>query len=272
MRTVTSPDGTTIAFDRIGSGDAGTVVLISGAFGYREVPATVELADALAADYGLTVINYDRRGRGDSSDSPGVYDASNEIADLKAVVDQAGGAVALFGWGSGAVLALAAARSGAIAGISDVVAFEPPLVISPKDHVPPKDAADKLAARLAAGRRGGAVWYYLTKVMGVPALVASAMRVSPVWKQLVATADSTAHDYAVLEPFARGKDPRTEDWAALTAPTLLLVGERSAPALTKGARRLAEVLPDARLQELAGVSNDPVASALAPAIGEFLTR
>ncbi|WP_227979901.1 alpha/beta fold hydrolase [Nocardia spumae] len=272
MQTVTSPDGTTIAFDRIGTGEAGTVVLIGGAFGYREVPNTVELATALAEKYGLRVLNYDRRGRGDSADSPGIYDSANEIADLRALIEAEGGSAALFGWGSGAVLALLAARSGAIDGITDVIAFEPPFVVDPKDHVPPKDAEEKLRARIAAGKRGGAVWYYLTKIMGVPALVVAVMRTSSVWKKLVATADSTAHDFAVLKPFTRGETIRPEDWAALTAPTLLLIGERSAPALTKGANRMAEVLPDARLRELPGVSNDPVAAELAPAIGEFLTR
>ena len=272
MQSVTSQDGTTIAFDRIGSGAAGTVVLVGGAFGYRQVPNTVELAAALAEKYGLRVINYDRRGRGDSTDSPGVYDSANEIADLRALIDAEGGPAALVGWGSGGVLALLAARSGAIPGLTDVVAFEPPFVVDPKDHVPPKDAEEKLRARIAAGKRSGAVWYYLTKIMGVPALVAAVMRMSSVWKKLVATADSTGHDFAVLKPFSRGETMRAEDWTALTAPTLLLVGDRSAPALTKGAKRIAELLPDAEVRELPGVSNDPVAAELAPAIGEFLTR
>ncbi len=272
MQTVTSQDGTTIAFDRIGSGAAGAVVLIGGAFGYRQVPNTVELAEALAEEFGLRVINYDRRGRGDSADSPGVYDSTNEIADLRVLVEAEGGSAALVGWGSGAVLALLAARSGAIAGLTEVVAFEPPIVVDPKDHIPPRDAEETLRTKIAAGKRAGAVWYYLTKIMGVPALVAGAMRMSPVWKKLVATADSTAHDFAVLKPFSRGETLRAEDWAALTVPVLLLVGGRSAPALTKGAKRIIEVLPDATLRELPGVSNDPVAAELAPAIGEFLTR
>ncbi|PSR60637.1 alpha/beta hydrolase [Nocardia sp. MDA0666] len=272
MQTVTSQDGTTIAFDRIGSGSAGTVVLISGAFGYREVPNTVELAQALAENYGLRVLNYDRRGRGDSADSPGVYDSANEIADIRALVEAEGGSAALFGWGSGAILALLAARSGAITGVTDVVAFEPPFVVDPKDHVPPKDAEEKLRERIAAGKRGGAVRYYMTKVMGVPELVVAVMRMSSVWKKLVATADSTAHDFAVLKPFSRGQTIQPEDWATLTQPTLLLIGDRSAPALTKGAKKMAEVLPNAELRELPGVSNDPVAAELAPAIGEFLTR
>jgi pimeloyl-ACP methyl ester carboxylesterase len=112
----------------------------------------------------------------------------------------------------------------------------------------------------------------MTKVMGVPGLVVAVMRMSSVWKKLVATADSTAHDFAVLKPFSRGETIQPEDWAALTAPTLLLIGDRSAPALTKGAKKMAEVLPNAELRELPGVSNDPVAAELAPAIGEFLTR
>ncbi|MGH8926631.1 MAG: hypothetical protein ACRDWA_18710 [Acidimicrobiia bacterium] len=42
------------------------MILIGGAFSYRAFPKMMELAETLANQHGLTVINYDRRGRGDS--------------------------------------------------------------------------------------------------------------------------------------------------------------------------------------------------------------
>jgi pimeloyl-ACP methyl ester carboxylesterase len=63
METVTSSDGTTIAFDRLGEGPP--VIVVGGATCDREMtrPTAEELANH------FTVINYDSRGRGDSGDT-----------------------------------------------------------------------------------------------------------------------------------------------------------------------------------------------------------
>ncbi|MFC6013445.1 alpha/beta hydrolase [Nocardia lasii] len=225
MQTVTSADGTTIAYDRVGDGTAGTVILIGGAFSYREFSTMVELANTLADDYGLTVLNYDRRGRGDSADSPGVYDVANEIADIAALVEVAGGKAALFGWSSGAALALLAAA--AVPGVTEVVAFEPPFVVDPKDHVPPKDLAAKLHPMIAGGKRNKTVRYYMTKAMGMPALMVATMRITPFWKSLAATSNSTAHDWAVMQPYMQGKKLDPADWEKVRVPVLVLAGARS---------------------------------------------
>jgi alpha-beta hydrolase superfamily lysophospholipase len=60
---VTSVDGTQIAFDRFGQRP--TVVVMSGMFCDRQT--TQELAEQLAQQF--SVVNYDRRGRGDSGDT-----------------------------------------------------------------------------------------------------------------------------------------------------------------------------------------------------------
>jgi pimeloyl-ACP methyl ester carboxylesterase len=65
MHTITSPDGTTIAYDRTGAGDP--VILIGGAFSYRRYSGQVKLAQLLSERF--TVYSYDRRGRGDSGDT-----------------------------------------------------------------------------------------------------------------------------------------------------------------------------------------------------------
>ena len=66
MNTVTSKDGTKIAFDKTGSGPA--VIIVNGAMQYRAMdPGMARLADLLSKDF--TVYNYDRRGRGESTDS-----------------------------------------------------------------------------------------------------------------------------------------------------------------------------------------------------------
>lgn len=64
MTSVTSRDGTTIAVETVGSGPP--LVLVVGAFCDR---TTTRPLAALLADR-FTVHSYDRRGRGDSSDTP----------------------------------------------------------------------------------------------------------------------------------------------------------------------------------------------------------
>ncbi|MFI6871313.1 alpha/beta fold hydrolase [Nocardia sp. NPDC050406] len=270
METITTPSGVTLAFDRFVGGAAGTVILIGGAFGYRKFPKMVELAEKLADEYKLTVINYDRRGRGDSTDSPGVYDVENEIEDIAALVAAAGGSAALFGWSSGAGLALRAANSGRIPGITGVVAFEPPFVVNRQEFVPAKDLEVKLHQLVASGNRGKTVSFYMTKAMGVPRAFVAVMRLTPFWKELKATANSTPHDWAVMKDFMRGESLRPADWAGVTVPTLVLAGGSSGRLLRNGARAIAEVLPTAKHVEVAKLSHNPKIDLLAPPAGEFL--
>ncbi|QBS39306.1 alpha/beta fold hydrolase [Nocardia sp. CS682] len=270
METITTPGGIELAFDRVVGGDAGTVILIGGAFSYRTFPKMVELAEKLAERYGLTVVNYDRRGRGDSTDSPGVYDVVNEIDDLAALIEAVGGKAAVFGWSSGAGLALSAAASGRVSGITKVVAFEPPFVTNSENFVPPADLADRLHAMIAADRRPEVVRYYMTKGMGMPAVMAAVMRFTPFWKHLLATAPATAHDWAIMGRFMRGEALRPADWAGVDVPTLVISGGKSGALLRTAARAITEVLPNARHVEVAKLTHNPNIELLVQASGEFL--
>src|SRR5690349_3668457 len=97
MDKVVSKDGTPIAYDRTGEGPA--VILVAGALSVRNDPIVAHLAELLAQQF--TVFNYDRRGRGDSGDTP-PYAVEREIEDIDAIVDAAGGSAYLYGISSGA--------------------------------------------------------------------------------------------------------------------------------------------------------------------------
>src|SRR3954453_6745534 len=107
MPVVTSADGTTIGYERSGSGPA--LVLVDGAMCHRAAGPMRPLA-ALLRD-GFTVYTYDRRGRGESSDTT-PYAVAREIEDLRAVIAEAGGEAYVYAISSGAALALAAAAAG----------------------------------------------------------------------------------------------------------------------------------------------------------------
>ena len=105
MRTVTSKDGTTIAYDQWGKGPV--VILVDGALQYRAFDqGMVDLANLLSKHF--TVMHYDRRGRGDSTDTQ-PYALEREIEDIEALIDEAGGSASLYGISSGAALAMEAA-------------------------------------------------------------------------------------------------------------------------------------------------------------------
>ena len=102
MNTVTSTDGTRIAYDTQGEGPA--VILVDGALSTRQ--GKRDLAGLLAPRF--TVYGYDRRGRVDSGDTR-PYAVAREIEDLETLIDEAGGSACLYGHSSGACLALEAA-------------------------------------------------------------------------------------------------------------------------------------------------------------------
>src|SRR5258708_28462541 len=104
MRTVTSKDGTKIAYDKQGEGPA--VILVDGALCTRSFGSKPELVKLLAPHF--AVYSYDRRGRGDSGDTR-PYAVEREVEDIEALIHEAGGAAYLYGHSSGASPALEAA-------------------------------------------------------------------------------------------------------------------------------------------------------------------
>ena len=132
MIEVTSNDGTTIGFDRLGEGPP--VALVCGGSTARS--ANAPLAALLARRF--TVFNYDRRGRGDSGDTP-PYAVEREVEDLGAVIAAAGGSAAVYGTSSGAALALEAAARGLP--VTKLALWEPPFIVDGSRPRPPADAA-----------------------------------------------------------------------------------------------------------------------------------
>jgi pimeloyl-ACP methyl ester carboxylesterase len=91
-----SADGTKIAFEL--TGDGPILILIGGALNNRH--SADALVPHLAGQFSL--LTFDRRGRGDSTDTP-PYAPAREVDDLKALIDGVGGSAMVFGHSSGAV-------------------------------------------------------------------------------------------------------------------------------------------------------------------------
>jgi pimeloyl-ACP methyl ester carboxylesterase len=266
VQTVTSTDGSRIAFDRYGSGP--TVILVGGALGYRKFKKMEELSKLLAER--CTVINYDRRGRGDSTEVK-PFAVEREIEDIAALIEAAGGSASLWGWSSGGALALRAAGAGV--GVERLSVYEVPFMVTGVATRPTPDYGERLDELVAAGDRSGAVKHFMRNSMGVPAPFVALMRLMPMWKGLRATADTLPYDWAALgkhNMYGAPLDPH--EWASVTVPTLIVHGANSPDELQEGSRALAEVLPNAELRVLDRVSHNVKMNLLAPILTDFLTR
>jgi pimeloyl-ACP methyl ester carboxylesterase len=261
-RTVTSRDGTTIAYDQTGSGPA--LVLVTGALGNRFGQGWVE---PLARHF--TVIDYSRRGRGDSGDTP-PYAVEREIEDIAALIDAVGGTASLYGITSGAVLALAAA-SKLPTQVAKLALYEPPFITDNSRPPLPGDYVPHLNDLIAAGRRSVAVEYFLTEAIRLPQEWLAGMKQSPMWPGLEQVAHTIAYDGTIMGDTMSGKPLPTDRWTAATMPTLVMHGGNSESFFDTGASALAALLPDARHRTIPGQDHNVSPDALAPILIDFFT-
>jgi pimeloyl-ACP methyl ester carboxylesterase len=265
MNTVTSKDGSTIAYDRYGSGP--TVVLVGGALSYRKFKKMEELAELLANH--CSVVNYDRRGRGDSTEA-GPFALERKIEDIEALVEAEGGSASLWGWSSGGALALSAAAAGT--GVERLSVYEVPFMVTPGHDRPTPDYGARLDELVAAGDRSGAVKHFMRNAMGIPAPFVAVMRLTPMWKGITSTAHTLPYDWAALgEHRMYGAPLDPAEFAQVSMPTQVVNGEKSPDVLREGSHALAQVLPNAELRELEGVSHNLKMKPLAPVLGDFFT-
>lgn len=257
MKTVSSADGTPIAVEVSGSGPP--LVMLAGAFCTRA--ATAPLAAALQGQF--TVYNVDRRGRGDSGETPR-YTADTEVEDVAAVVAEAGGSAAVFGHSSGANLALNAAAAGVP--ITRLALYEPPFVVDGSRPLLPPDLPQRLIGLVAEGRRGDAVDLYQIEAIGMPADVVAGMRNAPFRPALEAIAHTLVYDNLAVGDLSLPAG----QLATITAPVLVISGENGPPMLRSAAPAVAAAVAHGRSIELAGQTHDVVPEVTAPVVAAFL--
>ncbi len=242
-KNATSKDGTSIAFDQTGTGPV--VILVAAALSDRS--DVVKLATLLSKHF--TVINYDRRGRGESGDTQ-PYTVKREVEDIETLIDASGGSAFLFGSSSGAVLALDAANQ--LGGkVKKLFMYEPPFIIDDSYPPVPDDFINQLTELVSAGRRNDAVKLFFTKGMGIPAFAVTMMSLlMPGWSKRKDMAHTLAYDFTILAGTQTGKPFPAKRWASTTTPTVVMVGGKSEAFFHNGAKALAGVLPNAQYRSL----------------------
>jgi len=264
MSTVTSADGTTIAFTRAGQGPA--LILVDGALCSRSFGPMPKLAAQLAPHF--TVYTYDRRGRGASGDTP-PYAPDRETDDIEAltaVASETGGPVFLHGTSSGAALALEAAKR--IPAIAKLAVYEPPFIVDGSRSPIPDGYLAELRRLVAGGRRGDAVKMFM-RFVGTPAIFTAVMPLTPVWPKLKAVAPTLPYDIEIMQDHQRGAPLEDAEWALVKVPVLVAAGGKSPAWMANATRALADALPDARYRTLPGQNHMVKPQAIAPVLTEF---
>lgn len=255
---VTSADGTRIAYDRIGEGSP--IILIGGILSDRS--NTAEIATALADTF--TVINFDRRGRGESGNTP-PYAVEREIEDLDALIAAVGGKAAVFGHSSGAALALHAAAAGLP--IGRLMLYEPPY--GPDEELSKsqsRELAVKVRAALAEDRRDEAIRLFFAN-FGMPDEMVDGFASDT---RLLALAPTMRHDFEIMGALSRGGIIPEDVVRDVRVPTLAMTGGDSPDFFRETSARLVELLPDGRSLVLAGCDHSAPAADVAPAIARFI--
>jgi pimeloyl-ACP methyl ester carboxylesterase len=256
MHAAFSRDGTRIVVETGGSGPP--LVVVNGAFSDRG--SVTSFRPYLEPHF--TVIGYDRRGRGDSGDTP-PYAPEREIEDLAAVIEAGAAPAFVYGHSSGAILALRAAASGVA--MRRLAVNEPPLILRDTRPLPAADVTARLEALLASGDREGAVRLFFLEQVGLPEAGLQQLSNSPVWPRLLALAHTAAYDSALAGTSAFPPS----SFASLPVRTLVLHGTATFPWIIATARELAQTLPDAELAQLEGQPHSPAPDVLAPHLIRF---
>jgi pimeloyl-ACP methyl ester carboxylesterase len=172
----------------------------------------------------FTVFAYDRRGRGDSSDTL-PYAVEREVEDIDALITEAGGSAFVFEYSSGAVLVLEAARL-LPTKMTKLALYEPPFIIDEVRLLVPQDYVVHLTELASSGRRGQAVEYFLTKAVGVPPEEVTQMRTTPLWEVMETRAHTLVYDSTMMGDTMRGNPLSIRKWSSVTISTLVRMEER----------------------------------------------
>ena len=258
---VTSNDGTTIAYDRKGSGPA--VVLVGGA--QDDGAENAPLIPALAEHF--TVYNYARRGRGASGFTE-PYAVEREIEDLDALIAEAGGSAHLFGASSGGALALEAAAAGSA--IDTIAVWEVPYAVG--DDIRPRFEEYVADTRRAfdAGRDEEVLELFMRMTGASDDNIAArkaAGKQTAHWADSVALAPTLVHDSLFLNRYQlladRLQRSPNRSWSPPVDITVPYMAGLPSDFFDRAADELADLLPHAQRETLEGPDHvvDPRSSA-----------
>lgn len=248
-KTVTSADGTTIAFERTGSGPP--LVLVHGV---TDVQGYWDLTGVRSAfEDHFTVYAIDRRGRGESGDAA-EYELEREAEDVAEVVDSIGDPVVLLGHSGGALYSLEAAMR--TDNLRKLIVNEPPVMIGDYE-LDAKEVVAEMNQLLDDGENEQVLILFLQEEAHLTPDEIDVARSAPVWQDMVDAAHTLPREWQTITEyeFDAGR------FADMTTPTLVSGGSESSPVYKDSTVTLTEALPNSRLVTFDGQSHEPMNTA-----------
>ncbi|MGA2651275.1 MAG: alpha/beta hydrolase [Terracidiphilus sp.] len=236
MGTITSADGTKIAFWREGAGPP--MLLVHG--GICDHFAWYFVVPQLAQYF--TVYTFDRRGRGGSGDSL-PYSVKREVEDVVAMLHAIGEPVHLVGHSAGGILALKAAMRAE--NLMSLMLYEPAFVIEGARERPAPEVLNTIRCLLDAGDYDEVIRVAMRESVGMSEAEIAEMEASPGWEHLCGVAEAVPHDWMLWEERLEMENVR-----AVRAPVLVLTGSESPAWLREGADAVLAAIPEARRAEM----------------------
>ncbi|WP_280445601.1 alpha/beta fold hydrolase [Nocardia brasiliensis] len=258
MSTAISADGTRLAYDVVGEGPA--LVYVTGATCFRKFRPVVDDVKAFSKEF--TVYTYDRRGRGDSTDTA-PYEVQREVDDIEAMIDAAGGNAFVYGHSSGAVLTLEAALR-LPHKVDRAVIYDASYVHDAAERDSYAELARKVESLLQRGENSGAVKEFLREI-GMPRPFVALLPLFPGWSTMKALAPTLTYDIALTADV-----PPLDRLGGIKVPLHIVAGAKSPAGLHDVARQLADTIPTSTLRILEGQNHMVSTKALLPILRGFL--
>ncbi|TGK79168.1 alpha/beta hydrolase [Leptospira noumeaensis] len=254
---VISRDGTTIAYDKIGSGPP--LIFVTGAICHRKFQPIIDDAKTLSQNF--TVYNYDRRGRGDSGDKE-IYSVQSEVEDIEALINAAGGSAYIYGHSSGAVLAMETALA-LPNKVKKVYIYDPPYVSNEKEHNEYQLTKEKIKNLLSEKKYSKAIDEFLVSI-GMPKIFTYVLPLTPGWDRTVQLAPTLIYDITLTENL-----PPIERLSKIKVPIYIAYGEESPEEINRVTNILAKNIQGSILQEILKQDHSVDTKILLPTMIQF---
>ena len=262
MNIIHSQDNTPIAHEITGSGPL--LIIVTGALNTHNFGVPGEMAPFLQEHF--TVLTYDRRGRGQSGDTP-PYAIEKEIQDLAALIDQNGGKAFLYGHSAGAALALFTAAKFPEK-VLKVAAYEPPLGGSWLERIMTNVLIRKIGKQVARGENLAVVKRFM-RFVGMDEQLIRDTLASEHGQTIIGMAGTIAYEAEIQKV---SKAFLQNQAASLPMPILMLAGTKSFKTTLAIMASFTQVIPHAESRIIEGQTHSVEPEVISPILQEFFLR
>ena len=259
MQKILSKDKTPIAYEVVGRGPL--LVIVSGALNTHNFGVPSEMTPYLQ-DY-FTVLNYDRRGRGQSGDTL-PYSIDKELEDIEALIDQHGSKAFIFGHSAGGALALFAAEKFPEK-IDKVAVYEPPMPDNWFMRLATNFMIKQMSKQVSRGENLKVVNTFMRFVGMDDQLIADTLA-GEHGQTIIDMAETITYEAKIQDA---SKDFIEEKAQKINQPTLLVSGTKSFKTAPKIMADYASVIPNAQTCVLEGQTHTVDPQLLAPILKDF---